>query len=154
MLLNTRSILYLFDLDGTLLGEDHWYSYIKNTTALFKSPLYIDPSSKNIRWSILSGRPRIDYLLIKLACNLNKLYPEKIITQETLLYKSKNLQEVYNWKSRMIKYFMDSNENIQKIYYIDADLDCIKYLNQNKDRYDYLGLTPINFLKEDFKFFQ
>ena len=158
MIYNSRNILYLFDFDGTLCGDTMWYGFIKNTISVFKNGPYLNPHQKNIRWSILTARPRLDYLIVKMACNLKSLFPEKIITSPTIFYKFKNNEEVYNWKIKKMKeliwYDLNKNNIDLKIYYIDADLNCISYINGHKDNYELQGLTTINFIKSQFNILQ
>ena len=149
MLYNTRTILYLFDFDGTLCGDDAWYGYWKNTYSAFKNGPYINPHKNNIKWSILTARPKMDYYLVKLACNLKGLYPEKIYTGDTFRYKFKSTQETYVWKARKIKNIIDENKEL-RVFYTDADLKCISFINSNKDTYDFQGLTVLDYIKGNF----
>ena len=157
MLYNTRKIIYLFDFDGTLCGDNAWYSYIKNTYSVFKNGPYINPHKSNIKWSILSGRLKIDYPIIKIACNLKGLFPDKIYTVEKLFYPFKNIQQAYKWKTSKIKSIIrELNPDIlqTRAYYIDADLQCVSIINANKDTYDIMALPVHEFLKGNFNQYQ
>ena len=155
MIYNSRNILYLFDFDGTLCGDTMWYGFIKNTYNAFKNGPYLNPQDKNIRWSILTARPKMDYLLVKLICNFKGLYPEKIYTSPTFFYKFKSNEQVYDWKVRMMKYLISKSKNRDlRIYYIDADIKCIGYINGHKDDFEIQGLTTINYSQSKFNILQ
>jgi hypothetical protein len=153
MLYNTRNILYLFDFDGTLCGDNMWYGFWKNTYSAFKNGPYINPHHRNIKWSILTARPKMDYYLIKLICSLKGLNPDKIYTGDTFRYKFKHINECYEWKVKKIKRLISEGKAQNKdlrIYYIDADMPCISFINGNKDNFDMQGLTTFDFIKGNF----
>jgi len=41
-----------------------------------------------------------------------------------------------------------------KIYYIDADIKCISFINKQKADFEILGLTTVNFAKTQFNILQ
>jgi len=145
MILKNSSVLYLFDFDGTLCGEDHWYGFLKNTYCCFSRKPYLDPSYFDIRWSILSGRPKTDWIFIKLACTRHVLFPEFIFTSPHWRYNYKKYEENYEDKLKKIYSILDGKANfprkVEKIFYIDNDLECVRYLNTNRKTYRFISGT-------------
>lgn len=138
MLLRSRNVAYLFDLDGTVLNTSKFKNIIQYQLELFKSDVLIQPFRYDIPWSILTSRPLMDYPFIKLACFLKDLYPQKIITSPTLKWKFNNVDEICEFKRKKIIEFsegkIDGFEK-NKIFYIDNDIDIISRMN--KLRYDF-----------------
>jgi len=154
MILKNSNILYLFDFDGTLCGEDHWYGFFKNTYRCFLRKPYIDPSKYDIRWSIITGRPKMDYFLVKLACMWHNLTPELIYTSDDWRYKYKNNEQNYHDKLKKIFKIFEGKikfpRKIDKIFYIDNDLECIKYINSNRTDYKIISCTVKDFYEKEF----
>jgi hypothetical protein len=156
MILKNSSILYLFDLDGTLCGDDKWIGVFKNTYSCFLNGPYLNPSKFDIRWSILTGRPKIDLFLIKIICIFHGLVPDHIFMAPTWKYNYKNNKENYFDKLNILmrildnKILVDGRNNIQKIFYIDNDTECIKYINSYKKNYRMLAINVLDFYKQEF----
>ena len=138
MILKTSSLLYLFDFDGTLTGSDDWHGYFKNCR-LSLSQLHFNPSDLDIRWCILTSRPKIDRLFIKWCCKRHKLYPKQIITGPTLRYKFKNVQQEAKYKEQIIKSILEgtfninyTDDDITKICYVDNNDEIVKLLNDSR----------------------
>jgi len=152
-MLNSNNILYLFDFDGTLLGDNEWISMYHNTKSCVLGDCYLNPSDKNIRWSILTGRPKIDKLIIRAICIIKGLCPKKIITTPTWFYmfqEGGNMAN-YTWKSNVIKKILDDDSNgIDIVYYIDNDIDCIAEMNQMSEGYQYHCMHMMFFINEQF----
>ena len=110
-----------YDFDGTICGESNWKGFWHNTIQLFKTGLLLQPFGC---WSILTGRPKMDRLIIKAVCKKYRLYPKMIITAPTWTYQFKNLDEVATWKTCVLSKFGLDNGIIQrKVIYIDDDLE-------------------------------
>jgi phosphoglycolate phosphatase-like HAD superfamily hydrolase len=156
MIIKSSSFLYLFDFDGTLVGSNQWKGILSSSFDCFRYFHFKNLLSLDIRWSILTGRPIIDKPFIKTVCRYHKIHPEKIFTQPTLFYHSKNDQEVYEFKENFIKSLLDEKvknsfgRKIKKILYIDNDFDCTYYLNMKKENYSYLAISISDFIKRDF----
>jgi len=157
LLIKSSSLLYLFDFDGTVAGSDDWQGFIKNCKLCFQRR-HINPNDFDIRWCILTARPIIDRMLIKLVCWYHKLYPQQIITGPTIRYKFKDENQEIEYKEKVIKDILDgkfkinfTTKKIEKILYIDNNLDINKGLNQNRKEYRYLALTVGDFLDKNYQ---
>jgi len=155
MMIKSGGLIYLFDFDGTLCGSNQWKGIMKNNIDCFKSGTYINPSKFDIRWSILTGRPKMDILFIKTFCNIHGLTPEIIKTSESFFYKFKNEEEVFDFKTRYIKSILDGTEplnirpiKIDKVVYIDNDSDCVRYINSKKQDYRYFAMAVKDFYEQ------
>ena len=93
MKLKSGNLLYLFDFDGTLVGSNQWKNLFSNNNDCFRSKVYINPTSFDIRWSILTGRPKIDKWFVRFICIIKGLYPQKIFTTRSWRYKFKNRKD-------------------------------------------------------------
>lgn len=160
MIVRSSKVLYAFDFDGTLFGDIAWRGFWKNTISCFKSGPFLNPTSYDIRWCVLSGRPKIDRFLIWLVCNMNGLYPTHIFTASTFTYQFKDSVENYKFKVSCIKSILDANIQlssfvtpIEKVFYIDNDLDCVQFLNNEKGSYTYQAITAIEFIEGKFNFY-
>lgn len=158
MILKSSNFLYLFDLDGTISGSDNWQSFFKNCQLSFRK-LHLNPDSYDIRWCLLTSRPRIDYLLIKLICKYHKLHPKKIFTSPTWTYKFKNKDQEADYKVSIIKNILDekiklnyTNSKIDKICYIDNNLDLVTRMNNQRTNYSFLAITVPDFLTKNLEF--
>lgn len=153
-MMKNGNLLYLFDFDGTLVGDGDWKGFFRNTYSCLRYKVRINPSRFDIRWSILTGRPRIDLSIIKFVCLCQALKPEEIFTAPTLFYNYKNNEENYRDKHKLIKNILDGKTRlkyskfpIDKIIYVDNDFDCIKFLNGNREQYRYLAIPVKDFLE-------
>ena len=111
----------LLDVDGTLAGYNEWKGVFHNTIGLFKTGLLMDiPIGA---WSILTSRPKMDYLFIKAMCSKYELKPKEIITSDTFFYEFNGTQDVATWKSSIIANELSQDRFIKTIIYVDADDD-------------------------------
>jgi len=148
MIIKSSSFLYLFDFDGTLAGDSQWRSIAYNNIACLRTGVHINPADFDIRWCILTGRPKIDKPFIKTFCMLKGLKPEKIFTTPTLFYNFKKTEEAYKFKADFIKSILDEKIKlsftlfkIERILYVDNDTECIRYLNSVKESYRYMAIN-------------
>lgn len=146
MIQKNGDTLYLFDFDGTICGENKWTGLFHNSTQCFKKCLF-NPEIKDIRWSILTGRPKIDKLFVKMVCRFHGMQPDDIITGSTWLYSYKSEIANYQAKCNSIKNILDGylklksiTYKINKVFYIDNDIKCTKYLNSHNGEYRYLAM--------------
>ncbi len=121
-----NDIKLFIDFDGTLCGESEWKSFYWNTTKIFTTGLHFTPP--NVKWSILTGRPRTDKFLIKLACSKYKIQPEEIITTPTWIHSFKSERETANWKESIIKKWLQKL-NIKLVIYVDNNSEFLSYFN-------------------------
>lgn len=157
MILKTTKILYLFDFDGTLFGDNKWTNFYKTTKSAFKNGPYINPNSYDIRWAIVTGRPKIDKPIVWFICSMNGLYPSKIYTYPAW-YHCYTTLDVHQYKENFIKDVLDKKQDIpfqniddiERVFYIDNDLDTVRYLNQHRGNYAYQSLTSTDFINNNF----
>lgn len=152
MILKSSNFLYVFDLDGTVAGSDNWQGFFKNCKLSFRQ-LHINPDSLDIRWILLTSRPRIDKLLVKLLCWYHKLNPKHIIMGPTYKYEFQNKVQEAEYKSQILKNILDekiklsyTDTKIEKICYIDNNEEITKKMNDLKNNYSYLAMSVPDFL--------
>ena len=152
MIIKSSNFLYLFDFDGTIAGNDNWFGFFKNCKLSFQQ-LHINPSDFDIRWGILTSRPRMDRWFIKMVCLFHGLSPNQIITAPTFRWKFKSFNEEIQHKELILKSILDeqfettvTGSKIDRICYIDNDDKSTIYLNQNRDTYQYIALSVGEFV--------
>ena len=125
MILKSSNFLYVFDLDGTVAGSDNWQGFFKNCKLSFQQ-LHINPSDFDIRWCLLTSRPIIDKLLVKLLCWYHKLNPKHIIMGPTFRYKFTGKNQEAEYKSQILKDILDEKVKLYELRYStdDSDLFC------------------------------
>lgn len=148
--------MYLVDFDGTLVGSDDWGGFFKNAKLSFQQ-LHFNPGTLDIRWSILTSRPKMDKLFIECACAYHKLYPSQIFTGPTFTYQFKNSEQEASYKESIIKGILDgkipvnhTDVKIEKIFYIDNNEKITKPLNQNRCDYRYIAISVADFITKNF----
>ena len=156
ILKKSADIIYLFDFDGTLLGNDRWEGYLKSGLACLKSKPSILPDRFNIRWAILTGRPKIDKLFIKFCCNIKGLFPNEIICMDYWFFKKKlGVEDIWKLKSDIIKDILEGKRKIsytkyakikpKMVFYIDCNLSCVSFMNRQKNGLPFQALSLIDF---------
>ena len=159
MILNTATIAYLFDFDGTLVGSDEWHGIWHNTKLLFENPPYINPDKLDIRWFILTARPKIDYCLIKFVCGWYGLHPSAIYTSGTLRYQFNSTEDEMFHKRKFIIDILNGDRKlpqykhpIEKVLYIDNNMKANEILNSNRNSLNYLAMTVNDFYTDKFHY--
>jgi hypothetical protein len=156
-MLKSRNILYLFDFDGTLCGDTNWKGLIHNTKQCITSGTYINPNEDfGVRWSVLTGRPRIDKPFVYLVCLLRGMEPEKIFTLPRIFYSNTTYSEVIKYKVDTIKSIIDGthdeiNFDVDKIYYVDNDIEGIKKMNSMTNGYPFNAISTFDFRAGEFQ---
>jgi len=155
MILKSSNLLYLFDWDGTIAGNDNWHGFLRNAKLCFQQ-FHFNPSELDIRWCILTSRPIIDKWLIKLACKYHKLYPKQIIMGPTFTWKFKSTDQESKYKEEVIKNILDGKISISytefqitKICYIDNNENITIPLNRNRGDYQYIAVNVPDFLNKN-----
>lgn len=148
--------MYLFDFDGTLVGTDEWNGWLRAMKLTFKK-CYFNPSKLDIRWSILTARPRIDYLFLKIACRWHNLNPQEIFMSGTLFYNFKNRKEEMTYKYKFMESILSHKMKlknqirpIEKIFYIDNNSEATTMLNSIRGQLNYLALSVSDLYSEKF----
>jgi len=114
--------------------------YVFHEDVIYQNKKYlINPDKYNIRYMIISNKHRTLFLRIKfIFLGLLKCKKYKYIKEKDLLIFLENLLKEY-----------------KKIYYIDQNIDRVKYINQHK-KYTpdiLLAMNSSTFLKGNFNFF-
>ena len=155
MILKSSNFLYVFDLDGTVAGSDNWQGFFKNCKLSFQQ-LHINPSDFDIRWCLLTSRPIIDKLLVKLLCWYHKLNPKHIIMGPTFRYKFTGKNQEAEYKSQILKDILDekikldyTDSKIEKICYIDNNFEITKKMNDLRNNYSYMAISVPDFLNRN-----
>ena len=156
MILKTASLLYLIDFDGTIAGSDDWSGFIKNCKLSFQQ-LHFNPDKLDIRWCILTSRPKIDLWLLKSVCSYHGLNPQQIITGPTLTWKFKGAEQEAKYKEQIIKSILDGTfkieftpRRIEKVCYIDNNIPLVKMINDERGEYRYLAMSVADFISKDY----
>jgi hypothetical protein len=156
MILKTANLLYLFDFDGTIAGSDDWFGFFSNCKLSFRQ-LHFNPGQLDIRWCILTSRPKIDMWLLKAVCKHHKLKPKHIFTGPTYTWKFKSTEQEAKYKEQIIKSILDgtfdityTRTKITKVCYIDNNNDIVKSMNNTRGDYKYLAMSVSDFIHRDF----
>jgi len=156
MILKSASILYLFDFDGTIAGSDDWHGFIKNSQLSFQQ-LHLNPSDLDIRWCILTSRPKIDRVFVKWICKHHKLKPKQIIMGPTFRWNFDGIQQEANYKEQIIKSILEgtfdityTDAKITRVCYIDNNDELVKLLNNVRGEYRYLAMSVSDFINRNF----
>ncbi len=157
MILKTANIAYLFDFDGTLVGSDDWKGFFSNTMLALKKPPYFNPDKLDIRWYILTARPKIDYYPLRFICGWHGMHPGEIYTSNTLRYKFKDTEDEMKYKRSFIESILNGKRKlpqyshpIEKVLYIDNNNKANNLLNAMKGELSYLALTVQDFYTDKF----
>jgi hypothetical protein len=156
MIHKSSNIFYAFDFDGTLMGDNHWQNFWTTTKAAFQKGPYTNPNEEfDIRWSVVTGRPKCDIPIVWYACHSEGLHPDKIHTYPAW-YHHYTHEEVIDYKVQLLKDVLDGKINvgnrITRAFYVDNDLDCVSRMNSKRDNYAFLALSLIEFRKGDFNY--
>ena len=148
--------MYLMDFDGTLVGSDNWGGWINNAKLCLKQ-LHFNPSTLDIRWAILTARPKIDIPFIRYICSRHKLFPTQIFTSPTFLYKFESSDHESKYKEEVIKGILDekikvnhTSSKIDKVFYLDNNEKITIPLNRNRNNYRYLAISVPDFLTKNY----
>lgn len=157
MYMKGSNILYLFNFDGTLCGRGINHSFLNGVKNCLKYPPYLNPTTYDIRWSILTERPKIEFPVIKTWCSIFGLSPEKIFCQPNIFNKFACDEEMFDWKYNMLVNFITQKDlqfsrEITKVFYIDNDNPSINYMNGRLQSYEIICITVIDFITKKFNF--
>ena len=113
MIIKSKNILYLFDFDGTLFGQNDWVSLRVNNKAVKKNGPYINPNEHDISWHILTGRPRIDKFFVWRNCHLRGLHPVSINTYPTWFFPNHTPEKVLDYKVSFMRQILMGERTIK-----------------------------------------
>lgn len=152
MIIKSSNLLYLFDFDGTLTGTDVWGGYLSNAKKCFQT-LHFNPAKLDIRWSILTSRPKIDRPLVGAVCTYHNLTPQVIMMGPTFTWKFKNETEIATYKSNVVKSILDDKSphftKIEKVIYIDNDPTITVPMNSMRKDYRYIAISVADMLTKN-----
>lgn len=150
--------MYLFDFDGTITGSDNFKNIIQFNVQTIVTPPYVNPSEFDIRWSILTSRPKMDELVVRFYCLYYKLTPETIDTSKDWRWKFKTSEDVAKFKFSVINSFLYEDyrintikRKIEKVVYIDNDHKLNSKINGlNTKNHSFIAIDMKEFLSENF----
>jgi len=158
MHMKSSNLLYLFEFNNTLFNCHINKNIYNKWKSFFKSKLYINPHTYDIRWSILSDFNLIEKPLIKTCCLINGITPENIITYHKYYYCLQNDKEKYLWKFNIMQNILIkgiyNNRKITRIVYIDNNLninDNINNLSRQKG-IPIISQPVVDFINKTYKF--
>jgi hydroxymethylpyrimidine pyrophosphatase-like HAD family hydrolase len=157
-MLTSSDIMYCFDLDGTILDSTSDINFITRNYSLIKSKCIFNPSCKyDIRWNIVTSRPKKDLFYIWLSCFKNHIIPCQIFTYDGNIKILNHNEYSAQFKTDLFKSILDgaiqpkyTTNKINKIIYICNNIDEVTYINSNKNIYPIVSLTIIDFIRECF----
>jgi len=156
MIHKSSNLFYAFDFDGTLMGDNHWSGFWTTTKAAFQKGPYVNPNEEfDIRWSVVTGRPKCDRPIVWAACHGKGLHPDDIYMYPAW-YHHYTYTEVIEQKVQFLKDVLNGKINtgnkISRAFYVDNDLECVAQMNARQGGYAFLALSLIEFRKGDFNF--
>ena len=147
-------IMYCFEFDGTICDCTFSSNFIKRVFKTFNSTVCLNPYIYDIRWTILTNRPKIDKSTIKAYCILNGLSPSDIICfgnrfhyynpsqYDKLIYFNKVLNA-----DLKVKY---TTREVQRIIYVTNDKIECDFLNMNKNGTPIVCCNSLDFQRQFF----
>jgi hypothetical protein len=157
MIYKSKNILYFFDLDGTIFGFSN--NFLKSPLIYIKNGPNINPNKYDIRWNVICGRPTVDRPLIKLCFGVWGLRPKYLITYPSFIKRQRSIKSILDFKIEYMKLAIEGkyknlyDGEVEKVFYIDANLDSVCYINNRRQRFPMMAITIKNFLDENFNMF-
>lgn len=156
MIIKSSNLMYLFSFDSTIVAGD-LSGYERGLLNILSDRILIDPGKFDIRWTILTSRPKIESSLIRLQCLRHKLYPSQIISGPYFIRRFKKLDTIWQYKLDIIKKILEhsfkvyyTKYKVTKLIYISNNIDEIKYINSYSDNYPFICITAADFYTQFF----
>lgn len=157
-MLKNHDLMYCFELDGTLVNNVPYN--IKNPlTRNFKvlcSECIFNPNDYDIRWTIVTNHPLVDYFSIRWFCFKNSMIPSQIITSN-IFCLSNSIEKYAEYKINLFKNILDGNTpvkytkgKVNKIINVCNDQAENKLINSNRNGYEFISVNVIDFKREFF----
>lgn len=153
-MLKCSDILYSFEIDGTLINNIPYNSkscFIRNVK-LLSSECIFNPNSYDIRWCVITSRPKIDYLAIRTSCFKNSMIPSCIYTHDNYYKMESNIEKIAVYKSNLFKSILDNKfpikyikSNIKKIVNVCNDQNENYHINSVRGEYNYISVNIYDF---------
>ena len=157
-MLKCCELMYCFELDGTLVDNvpSNSKNYFIRNIKLHNAECAFNPNKYDIRWTLVTNRPKIDSLCIRYFCFKNGLVPCQIIH----LNKFKNIKNINKISEQKIKLFKDILDGKHKVLYTKNKIKRIinvcnnqtenYYINSCRNGYEFISVNVIDFKREFF----
>ncbi len=157
-MLKNHDLMYCFEIDGTLVNNIP-YNFKNPFTRNFKilnSKCLFNPNEYDIRWTIVTNHPFMDYVSIRWFCFRHSMIPSQIITSNVFgLYNKTEKRAEY--KTNLFKNILDGKFNVKytknkvnKIINVCNDQTENKLINSNRNGYEFISVNVIDFKREFF----
>jgi len=117
----------------------------------------MNPDDLDIRWCILTSRPRIDRWFVNWMCRHHNLHPKQIFMGPTFKYKFNGVKQEAKYKEQIIKSILEGTLNITytdtkitRVCYIDNNDELVKLLNDVRGEFRYLAMSVSDFINRNF----
>ena len=157
-MLKCSNLMYCFELDGVLVDNVPYDdNVVIRNVSLFKNKSISNPNELDIRWNIITNRPRVDIPWIKLFCFKNGMTPCEIITYKKFLKRYNLAEYSADFKLSIFKDILDGKRSVkytknkvENIMHICNDQTENYYINSNRDNYPIISVSMIDFKREFF----
>ena len=150
--------MYCFEIDGTLVNNIpyNFKNPLSRNFKILKSKCIFNPNDYDIRWSIITNHPFIDYAAIRIFCFRNSMIPSQIITSKTFGLDN-NTEKNSEFKINIFKKILDgkmfvkyTKNKVNKIINVCNDQVENKIINSNRNGYEFISVNVIDFKREFF----
>lgn len=157
-MLKNHDLMYCFEVDGTLVNNVPYN--VKNPFSrnfkLINSKCIFNPNDYDIRWTIVTNHPSMDYISIRWFCFRNSMIPSQIITFNK--YKQCcDIEKCANNKIALFKKILDNKmyvkytkNKVNKIINVCNNQVENKFINSNRNGYEFISVNIIDFKREFF----
>jgi len=152
-MLKCSDIMYCFEIDGTLVDNINYKgcSFIR-TLRMISGKLCINPNDNDIRWNIVTSRPKCCLPWIKAFCLKNGLSPCEIITSHRRLFCIKSVKERARFKADLFMKILDgkysvkyTNNDVNHIINVCNDQEENYLINTQRGHYPFMSVNAIDF---------
>ena len=150
--------MYCFEVDGTLVNNIpyNFKNPFSRNFKLINSKCIFNPNDYDIRWTIVTNHPLVDYISIRWFCFRNSMIPSQIITSGTI-QKYNNIEKNAINKVNLFKNILDgrvyvkyTKNKVNKIINVCNDQLENKFINSNRNGYEFISVNVIDFKREFF----
>lgn len=157
-MLKCSNLMYFFDIDGTIVDNiPHDTNVFMRNVSLFKSKLLYNPIKDDIRWNIITCRPKKDKIFIWLSCLKNGIVPCEIFTYNKNLIIYNKPEYSADFKLDIFKNILDgkiipkyTKNKVTRIIHVCNSVMENYNINAGKENYSIISVTMIDFLREFF----
>lgn len=155
MIIKSSNLMYIFNFDATIIKGD-LSGYERGLSNVMSSALLINPERYDIRWTILTSRPWIEFPIVRFVCTKHKLYPSQIIMGNKFFHLKK-IDDIFNFKKTIIEEIIThkrkvsyTNYPVTKIIYVTNNVDELKYINTSLFGYRVIAISSMDFYTQLF----